>query len=333
MQFNRGALANKYCSALGQPASTGESILEYCRKHGLDFQVQKASEDASLYWIGKPPQDSEFTVLFYLHGNHHHIRPTNRLTNPILGGGYLHAIQPGHIKFLQQCIANVKRPVSIAILDYTLTTQSPWPAQLQSAIAGTNFLLNDYRPSRIILGGDSAGGHLVLSLLSHILQPEASPCSASPVTLTEPFAGAFLMSPWVTPATSAPSYTRLAKRDHLTVGRVDRFTDFLVAWDKRPSLAEMEKDPFLSPLTAPQWWGDLGSVVRKLQIAVGTWEIFFDDNVAMARHLLREAKGADVCFVECEAAIHSGSVVDATLGIKDSTMSKAIWQWLNDELG
>lgn len=246
----------------------------------------------------------------------------------------MHAIQPGHIKFLQQCVANVKRPLSIAILEYTLTTQSPWPAQLQSAISGTKFLLNDYPASRIILGGDSAGGHLILSLLSHILQPEASPCSANPLTLTEPLAGAFLISPWVTTATSAPSYTRLAERDHLTVGRVDRFTNLLVAWDQPPSLAEMEKDPFLSPLNAPQgWWEDLGSVVKKLQIAVGTWEIFFDDNVGMARHLLREAKGADVYFAECEAAIHSGSVVDATLGIKDSTMSRAIWQWLNDALG
>ena len=185
-----------------------------------------------------------------------------------------------------------------------------------------------------MLGGDSAGGHLILSLLSHILHSEESPCADSPVTtLTEPFAGAFLMSPWVTPATSSPSYTRLAKRDHLTVGRVDRFTNLLVAWERPPSLGEMEMNPFLAPLNAPPgWWEDLSSVMKKLQVAVGTWEIFFDDNIAMTHHLVREAEGTDVRFAECEAAIHSGSVVDATLGIKNSTMSKAIWQWLKETL-
>ena len=239
------------------------------------------------------------------------------------------------MKFLQQCASNVKRSVTIAILEYTLTTQSPWPAQLRSAIAGINFLLKDYSPSRIILGGDSAGGHLILSLLSHILHPDESPCADSPVTPpAEPFAGTFLMSPWVTPATSSPSYTRLAKRDHLTVGRVNQFTNLLVAWDQPPSLGEMEMNPFLAPLNAlPGWWEDLGSVVKKLQIAVGTWEIFFDDNIVMAHHLLREAEDTDVSFADCKAAIHSGSVVDATLGIKNSTMSKAIWQWLSETLG
>lgn len=176
---------------------------------------------------------------------------------------------------------------------------------------------------------------MIFSLLSHILHPEHSPCSGTPITpLTEPFAGAFLMSPWVSTATSAPSYTRLAKRDHLTIEKIAFFTDALIASDKPLTSEEMSVDPFLSPLNAPQgWWDNLSSVVNKLQLTVGTWEMFLDDNVAMSRRLLREAKDTDISFVDCHAAIHSGSVVDAALGVRDSTMSKVIWQWLNDVLG
>ncbi|KAL1960854.1 hypothetical protein VTO42DRAFT_5837 [Malbranchea cinnamomea] len=303
--------------ALGQPATSRETIRRYCRKHALDLHVQKASEHASLFWIGKPPRGPSSKILLYFHG-----------------GGYYHSIQPSHIRFLQQCISQAPAPVSLAILEYTLTTQAPWPAQLRCAVSATAHLLKDYSPSQIILGGDSAGGHLALGLLSHILHPDQSPCNDEKIELAEPFAGAFLISPWVTVSTSAPSYTRLANRDHLTIGRVERFTQKLTASDGPYSLEKLSADPFLSPLNAPEgWWACLGSAVGKLQLAVGTWEIFFDDNCAMARMLRKDAKGTDLSLSECAYAIHSGSVVDAALGIRNSTMSRAVWSWLNSVLG
>jgi acetyl esterase/lipase len=51
-------------------------------------------------------------------------------------------------------------------LDYRLTPEHPHPAQLEDALAAYAWLLDSgVQPGRLALGGDSAGGHLVLTTL------------------------------------------------------------------------------------------------------------------------------------------------------------------------
>jgi acetyl esterase/lipase len=50
--------------------------------------------------------------------------------------------------------------------DYRLTPEHPHPAQIDDALAAYRFLLGQgIEPSRLIVGGDSAGGHLMLMTL------------------------------------------------------------------------------------------------------------------------------------------------------------------------
>ena len=84
------------------------------------------------------------------------------------GGGYAffaraHLGMIGHIA----CAASART----FALDYRLTPEHPYPAQLDDAHAAYLALLAEgFDAQRLILAGDSAGGHLVLSLLNRLRQ-------------------------------------------------------------------------------------------------------------------------------------------------------------------
>lgn len=88
------------------------------------------------------------------------------------------------------------KTVAAALLEYDLTTEQKYPRQLQQASLALQHLLQiGYQPGDIFIGGDSAGGHLSVSLLSHLMHKHPAVPS---VDLSGPLAGAFLISPWVT---------------------------------------------------------------------------------------------------------------------------------------
>ncbi|KAL6301801.1 alpha/beta-hydrolase [Sparassis latifolia] len=78
-------------------------------------------------------------------------------------------------------------------VDYTLTGSSPerlasFPLQLLEGLSAYYYMLHtlNVSPSRIIFVGDSAGAHLVLSLVRYILESQC----------LDPPAGIVLLSPW-----------------------------------------------------------------------------------------------------------------------------------------
>ena len=69
--------------------------------------------------------------------------------------------------------------------DYRLAPENPFPAAVEDAEAAWDALVErGYPPSQIVIGGDSAGGGLALSLLSRLCLRGEMP------------AGAFAFSPW-----------------------------------------------------------------------------------------------------------------------------------------
>lgn len=79
------------------------------------------------------------------------------------GGGYaFHAAVSRHFVAM---LARLLR-VRIFALDYRLTPEHPHPAQVDDALAACRHLLaSGQSPSRLVLAGDSAGGHLALMTL------------------------------------------------------------------------------------------------------------------------------------------------------------------------
>jgi acetyl esterase/lipase len=84
------------------------------------------------------------------------------------GGGYAFFAR-AHLGMIGH-VANAASARTFA-LDYRLTPENPYPAQLDDAYAAYLALLaRGFEAHRLVLAGDSAGGHLVLSLLSRLRQ-------------------------------------------------------------------------------------------------------------------------------------------------------------------
>lgn len=123
------------------------------------------------------------------------------------GGGYLLGSPATHRAL---CGALARQcGLSVCAIDYRLAPEYRYPAQLIDALAAYQALQDQgYRPEQIILGGDSAGGHLSLTTTLELRErgqplPRALVCF-SPVTdlsfeqLHRPPAGDPMISlPWI----------------------------------------------------------------------------------------------------------------------------------------
>lgn len=79
------------------------------------------------------------------------------------GGGY--SFYPRSYEHVIAMITQATNARTFA-LDYSLTPERPYPAQLYEALEAYNWLLdNGTDPRELVVGGDSAGAHLALALL------------------------------------------------------------------------------------------------------------------------------------------------------------------------
>lgn len=163
--------------------------------------------------------------------------------------------------------------VSIFALDYQLAPEFLYPTQLEEAVAAYEYLFHEMAipAERVVVAGDSAGGHLVLSMLVSLHQSSSLPKPG----------GAMFFSPWLslhhTPSTNAD---------------VDVISaPFLKATARRflgPARADSEEtmtDPlleFLNPHPKTEWDAVLPSW---LWVSAGTNEIIFDDIVMWMQKL------------------------------------------------
>jgi epsilon-lactone hydrolase len=83
------------------------------------------------------------------------------------GGGFVCGSPLTHRQLAARISASTGVPV--LLLDYRLAPEHPFPAAAEDALIAYRWLLSEgYAPERIIVGGDSAGGHLAACLLADI---------------------------------------------------------------------------------------------------------------------------------------------------------------------
>jgi acetyl esterase/lipase len=151
-----------------------------------------------------------------------------------------------------------------------LAPDSPIPTQLRQANAALSHLLNKgISPANIVLGGDSAGGNLILQLMSHILHPLPS-IPPSPA-LSQALAGAMLISPWCKYNTDGPSFARNDRKDVLTARCYVHF----MAIGTTGLTPELEY--YCQPISAPaSWWKGLDGVCSRVLVTAGEHEVMLD---------------------------------------------------------
>jgi monoterpene epsilon-lactone hydrolase len=187
------------------------------------------------------------------------------------GGGYTSGSPRTHRKLA----ANLARFANVRVLmpDYRLAPEHPFPAGLKDALVAYRWLIGKggRKPEEIVLGGDSAGGGLALSMML-VLREAGAPLPRAAV----------LLSPWTDLTVSSPSYAKMRKRDPSTTQEGLREAALLYAGKRDP------KDPMMSPLFA-----DLRGL-PPLLIHVGGDEIMLDDSRLLAERAT--AGGVDVTY-------------------------------------
>ncbi len=206
-----------------------------------DIKTEKVSANGvDAEWVTAPGAASDRAVL-YLHG-----------------GGYV----LGSVNTHRDLLGRISRAAQVRVLglNYRLAPENPFPAAVDDALAGYRFLLDQgFKPVRLVVAGDSAGGGLTLGALVAIRD----------AGLPLPAAGVCL-SPWVDMEAKGESMTTRADKDPIA----SRDALFMMA---RSYLGG--KDP-KTPLAAPLH-ADLKGL-SPLLIQVGDSEVLLDDSNRIA---------------------------------------------------
>ncbi len=216
-------------------------------------------EHMDALWI-KPSNIDNDSVILYLHG-----------------GGY----GMGSIKSHKKLAARIARSArtQCLIIEYRLAPEHPFPAALDDAIISYKWLLNKgFKPEKIAIGGDSAGGGLTIAML----------LKAKAEGLPQPLAG-FCMSPWVDLEASCPEIDGYQKNDPFIDGKSIKL------WGKRYAGNDC-KNPFASPL-----YGDLNGIAPLL-VQIGTAEILLFENRLFCEKAM--AQGLDLQYEEFKDMVH-----------------------------
>jgi acetyl esterase/lipase len=178
------------------------------------------------------------------------------------GGGYVFGSPKSHRAFT---FALAKAAATeVFSLDYRLAPEHLFPAAVDDALAAYQWLLKQGRdPSRMAVGGDSAGGGLALALLLSI-KARGLPMPA----------GALLLSPWTDLATTGASLDRNEQSDAMFR------KEYITEGAKRYLGAADPKAPLASPL-----YGDLAGLPPMLTF-VSKSEVLCDDSLRLHDRLL-----------------------------------------------
>jgi len=182
------------------------------------------------------------------------------------GGGYVTGSLDSH----RHMVSELGRAANALVLalEYRCAPEHRFPAPVEDALAGYRYLLaQGFKPERIAIAGDSAGGGLVVAAMVAIRE----------AGLAQP-GGGYCLSPWVDMEAIGESFDTRAAADPMV---------------QRAGILEMaglylgDADP-RSPLAAPIY-ADL-SGLAPLLIQVGAAETLLDDAIRLAQ----KAGSADV---------------------------------------
>ncbi|TAQ86633.1 hypothetical protein B7494_g5047 [Chlorociboria aeruginascens] len=229
--------------------ATSKTCEKFAKRNRIEHSKIELPDGTTAIWLGSR-KASKIVVFFH-------------------GGGYMAPALPEHIAFAFGFANPSQKDVAVVVLQYSLASEEAnhYPYQLQQATSLIEHLLHSEKlsPSAITLVGDSAGAHLLLSLILHLSHPNPL---VSPLKMVGRFSGAVLISPWITMGKSSESMPVDKHKDILKPGAL--------AYWARNFLGDIATDAWNSPLIAPaQWWSDVP--VDEMVTMYGDDEILRED--------------------------------------------------------
>lgn len=293
----------------------------------LREDVEVLPDGAShILWLGDRHKATKFVYFFH-------------------GGGYMAPALPGHFEWgLQSYVlaprasGNSSDKVAVAFLQYTLTPTARFPTQMCQAASGLKVLLDrGIRPSQLVVGGDSAGGNLAIQLLSHLLHPYSK---AETITLSEPLAGAFLVSPLVSLDTNTRSFQDGKPCDMLSLGIYsDPVREMfheprggLSGWlfpnsglVKSKAYEEGKRWAIMADVDE-KWLDGMGKVARRVYVTCGKHELLRDQGIYLAETLRKRNGDVDVQLEVAEKEAHDFILLEGEKKeVGDATVRMRTW--------
>ncbi|THU95609.1 alpha/beta-hydrolase [Dendrothele bispora CBS 962.96] len=274
----------------------------FSKKNNLPVNVEDIEgTDARLLWFGKKRTDR---VIYFIHG-----------------GGFNLPLQDFHVDYLKYVLDDLARkdvPVGIAILNYTLLPNNPFPTVLTEAVSGLQLLLKQgVQPQNLYLAGDSAGGNLIFQLFSHILHPLPN---VPVLNLNGRLRGAYLMSPWISISGEGGNQSAHDKTDVISAGSLQELSKYLLK-DVPP-----EQICYLEALKASEsWFNGLDQIVEKVIITCGDAECMFEEITAFEKKLSRHLKATKLLVLK--NGVHIEPCVDFYLKEEPNKATIEVMEW------
>lgn len=183
-----------------------------------------------------------------------------------IGGGFCLPGNMGYFKFWDQILKSANaagRDLAIFGVTYDLAPHATYPTQLTQAVEALRYILGNtgLQPSQILLGGDSAGGNLVMGVLSHLAHPHPD---IKKIQLKESLAGVACIAPWTSLDES--------NSDHPIYFGGDLLTPAVSKPWSRAYLGGRERDYYTDASDAPTSWLEV-LPVNKILILGGESEV------------------------------------------------------------
>lgn len=181
------------------------------------------------------------------------------------GGGYIGGMRNAYRSFAG-LYSELGRGMSVLTVDYRVAPEHPYPAALEDAIFGYNWLLKKgWQGAEIVVAGDSAGGGLAMALCMYLRNQNR-----------ELPAGIIAMSPWTDFTQSGSSYKDNYHRDPLFGNTRDS-----LIYNKDYVQDNDTTNPYISPL-----YGNFTGFPPML-IQVGGYEMLLSDSELVAEKAKR----------------------------------------------
>jgi acetyl esterase/lipase len=178
---------------------------------------------------------------------------------------------------------------------------------------------------QIIIGGDSAGGHLALSLLSHLHHPR--PEDDLSINLDSHLCGCFVVSPLLSlNSLTTRSYRQRFSVDSLSYKTIREWGSHLI--DYSPWREEISQGlGWGMALDVPEsWWQDLKIVDHIL--VTGGHEEFFRDHIAQFVEVLRRKSSVDLTAYIALDEAHDGPLMDFRAHRQPGTSTNTVTEWI-----
>lgn len=242
---------------------------------------------------------------------------------------------PGHLQYLtdmKDTLVAQGSDVAVLLLAYDLAPEHKYPTQLRQAIECLRYLIETTgrSPSDISLGGDSAGGNLTISVLSHLTHPHPE---IPALPLQTKLHAALLLSPWCSFNTHTPAYKTNAEKDCFDARPLERWSAAFLGND-----SPFAGDFYSEPVTAPaSWWEGTADVIDEVLIWGGGNEILLDGIEEFSKRFTKGfgGKGGRVNTVITEKAAHIEMILELLLGYKGDSgtgSAKVVKDWAKAKL-